>query len=99
MSTQHHGESARQSELFRKLQQQNDGTRQREWPHGRVSGDDDGELALAISSDAATGLVRMDFGKPVAWMAMSPDDAVALAQLLIRHARAISKEPLRVVLN
>ncbi len=81
------------------LQEQKDRTRQRQWPEGRLNGDDDGELAFAIGPDETGTLVMLDFGKPVTWTAMPPQQAVELAQLLIRHARAIAKEPLRVILH
>lgn len=45
-----------------------------------------------------SGVVVVDFGKGVTWLAISPQDAIALAQSLIKHARAISKEPLTVQL-
>jgi hypothetical protein len=40
-------------------------------------------------------LVRIDFGKPVLWLAMPPEQAVALAESLIGHALALKKRPVQ----
>lgn len=55
------------------------------FPDGRLDNTDEGELQLAVSSDGK-GLVRIDFGKPVAWFAMSANEAKGLAALLMQHA-------------
>jgi hypothetical protein len=55
---------------------------QRAWPEGRVSGDDDGELAFAVGPHPEQELVVIDFGKPVEWTAMPPQQAIELAQAL-----------------
>lgn len=89
----------RNSELFKQLQDQRDGTAVRKWPEGRISGSDDGEIAFEISSDSDANIVKVDFGKPVEWVGMPPKTAIELAQLLIKHARAISKESIRIVMN
>lgn len=107
MSLQHHGEgmSPEMRKLFeneqasrQRFQDQVDRRAQRSWSEGRTGPSDDGDLAFAIGSDPATGLVRVDFGKPVEWIGMPAQQAVELAQALIKHARAVSKEPIRIVL-
>src|SRR5687768_3107867 len=100
MSFPHHGEEfEEQSELLKRFQEERDGKAQREFPEGRLSGDDDGSLTFKIGADAEKGVVAIEYSKPTVWVAMPPQQAVELAQLLIKHARSISKEPLRVVLN
>lgn len=99
MSMPHHGDDPYQSELLKMFQQQQNGTSQRKWPDGRLSGDDDGSIAFKVGGDPDKNLVVVDFGKPVTWTAMSPADAVQFAQMLIRAARAVSTEPIRIVLN
>ena len=99
MSLSHHGDKPPQSELLKQFAEQLKGNATRKWPEGRLDGTDDGQLVYKVGSDPETGLVKIEFGKPVAWMAMSPQDAVNLAQSLIKHARSISKEPIRIVLN
>lgn len=56
------------------------------FPHGKLNKDDEGELRLAIGI-TRNGLVRIDFGKPVAWLAMTKADAVEFAGVLLKHAR------------
>lgn len=98
MSMPHHGERD-ESELMKLFRQQQDGTVKREWPEGRVGPTDDGQIVFMASADPETNLVKLDFGKPVAWVAMSPQQAVEIAQSLIKQARSISKEPIRIAIN
>jgi hypothetical protein len=57
----------------------------RRYPHGRLSGDDDGEIAIGIASDLENKVVRMKFGKPVAWLAMDKDTAIVMLTNLAKH--------------
>lgn len=57
-----------------------------EYPDGKLSPDDEGGLAMGVGHVA--GRVKVQFPKPVAWIALRPEEAVALAQLLIDHAKA-----------
>ena len=54
------------------------------FPDGKLNQTDEGELRMAVSS--TNGLVRIDFGKPTAWVAFSANQAKELAALLLRHA-------------
>lgn len=54
------------------------------FPKGKLNKTDEGELRMAVSS--ANGLVRIDFGKPVAWVAFPANQAKELAALLMQHA-------------
>ena len=56
-----------------------------EHPDGRLNKDDAGALAFAVGVEA--GRVVLRFPKPVAWMGMTGDEALELAQLLLRHAK------------
>jgi len=56
------------------------------FPDGKQNADDEGELRVAIAIDRPNNVVRMDFGKPVAWLSIGPHDARQLALLLLRHA-------------
>lgn len=107
MSFQHHSEGM--SPEFRKLfddqqaarqrlQEQIDGRARRTYSSGRIGATDDGDLAFAVGPHPDKELVCIDFGKPVEWVAMQPQQAIELAQSLIKQARAISTEPLRIVL-
>lgn len=55
-------------------------------PMGQISDDDEGGLKMAVAYDKLDGLVRIEFGKPVAWLALPPPDAMQLARLLAKHA-------------
>lgn len=87
------------SKLMQQFHDIKEGRAARQWPNGRLSGDDDGETVFKIISDSEKELVRIEFPKPVEWLAMTPQDAIKMAQLLIQHARAISKEPIRISLH
>jgi hypothetical protein len=54
------------------------------YPNGKLNGDDEGELLLAIAP--IDGVVRMEFGSPVAWMGLYPANARAMAQALLAAA-------------
>ncbi len=56
-----------------------------EYPDGRMNANDEGAIAFAVGVEA--GRVVLRFPKPVAWMGMSGDEALELAQLLIQHAK------------
>jgi hypothetical protein len=56
-----------------------------EHPNGKLNVDDAGAIAFAVGVEA--GRVVLRFPKPVAWMGMTGDEALELAQLLIRHAK------------
>ena len=108
MAFQHHndGMSPELRKLFEsemaareRFKDQVDGVAQRKWSDGRVGPDDDGDLAFTIRSDQDRHLVFLDFGQPVEWVGMPPHQAVELAQTLIKHARAVSTEPIRIVIN
>ncbi len=57
-----------------------------EFPDGKISDDDEGELRLAVTGDQRTGNVIIDFGKPVVWMALPAEQAVGLAEVIAKQA-------------
>lgn len=69
------------------------------FPAGKVSTVDEGEVRFAIGERDAN--VIIDFGTPVVWLQMPPEQAVAMAQLLIAKARVVARrqgKPLTVTL-
>lgn len=95
----HHGDEQQElSELMKRFKEQKDRTAKREYPAGRVSADDDGAIAYMVSCDA-TKVIRIDFNKPVAWVGLGPKEAIQLAQSLIKFARDISTEPIKIDLH
>lgn len=99
----HHEDYERNSELVNELRKRFDaereGSAQREFPEGRLSGDDDGSITFKIGADPEKNVVAIEFSKATLWVAMPPQQAVDLAQQLIRYARSISKEPIKVVIH
>jgi hypothetical protein len=58
-----------------------------EYPQGRLGPDDAGALPMAISQ--RDGKVVIEFPKPVSWIGFTGDDAMEIAQILMKHARAV----------
>jgi len=81
MSSSHHG-SQEQRELLKRLMDQGNGTSKREYPDGRLSGDDEGTLAYAIAADLRHQIIRIEFNKPVDWLGLDKDSAEALRDKL-----------------
>lgn len=44
----------------------------------------EGDLGLEVS--CGPGVVKLDFGKPVRWIALPPDEALALSVILAEYA-------------
>ena len=58
------------------------------FPDGKMDPTDEGELKLMISHSADNKIIRLDFGKPTAWIGLPKEHAVQLAMLLLQHAGA-----------
>lgn len=58
-------------------------------PQGRLNADDQGGLRMAIAADPLNSIVRVEFGKPVAWLGLDRATALALADNLRKHASAL----------
>ena len=70
------------------------------FPDGKIHETDKGEIQFGIAGDEERELVHLDFGeKPIAYVSMKPDEAVAVAQALIRHARKVSKTPITITIH
>lgn len=54
------------------------------FPQGKAMPGDEGELALRVGS--AVGKVFIDFGKPVAWVGMTAEEARSFANLILKKA-------------
>ena len=57
---------------------------------GKLTPHDEGGIQFAVGSKDRK--VVINFGTPVAWLGMPPEQAVELAQLLISHARQVARE-------
>lgn len=89
MSIQHH--SPEESEAQKRLLEEFLRTAERKWPHGRISGDDDGETAFAIAADPRNKIVRIQFTKPMDWLGLDAKSARHLAKLLTEKADEIER--------
>lgn len=56
------------------------------FPQGKMDDTDEGEIGIVITYDKLNGVVRIDFGKPVAWLGLPPQGATELAHLLLKCA-------------
>lgn len=59
------------------------------FPYGKAGSSDEGELRMALASDYTNGIVRIEFGKPVAWLGLPSQEARELARLLVSKADEI----------
>lgn len=57
-----------------------------QFPYGKADADDEGELRMAVASDHGNGIVRIVFGKPIAWLGLPSQKARGLAAMLIEKA-------------
>jgi len=60
-------------------------------PYGQIDESDEGELQLAITPDRQSGIVRIEFGKPIKWLGLSSRDARDVAALLIQKAEEVER--------
>jgi hypothetical protein len=57
-----------------------------EFPEGKLNPSDEGALKMAVGYDPLNGVVHIEFGTPVAWLGLPPDNAIEFALLVMRHA-------------
>jgi hypothetical protein len=61
------------------------------YPRGKADADDEGELRMALAADHANGIVRLEFGKPIAWLGLPSGEARQLAKLLTEKADELDR--------
>jgi len=59
----------------------------RNYPRGKLSADDEGQLCIAVTVKDKTLIV--DFGKPVAWIGLDKATALALAETIKRRCNEL----------
>lgn len=59
-----------------------------DFPRGKFSQDDEGQLTLGVGVKDRTLII--DFGKPVAWVGLDYFSAVQFAQTILRRAEEIA---------
>lgn len=60
-----------------------------QFPEGQLNDDDEGEIRIAIGS--TEGKVVMDFGKPVAWIGFTPEQARDASELLLKQIEVLEQ--------
>jgi hypothetical protein len=55
-----------------------------EFPDGSLGSHDEGELTIGVTHDK-NGLVHVNFGKPIEWFALLPEQALELANAILSH--------------
>lgn len=65
------------------------------YPEGKLTKQDEGAIQFGVS--AKDGKVVLDFGKPVAWIGMNPQQAADLAADLFKWARLAGMQKGEVV--
>lgn len=63
-----------------------------QFPYGKADEQDEGELRMALAADRKNGIVRILFGKPIAWLGLPSTEARALAALLIEKADELDQQ-------
>ncbi len=59
------------------------------FPDGKINKDDEGEIRILVGREKDKNLVVIRFGTPVAWLALKPNQAIAVGNMLIKHAKAL----------
>ena len=65
-----------------------------DYPFGAYGPNDEGAISFGVGSDVVNERVLIDLGKPVRSMAMTPEQAITLAESLMKHARRATRRPL-----
>lgn len=60
-----------------------------DFPEGKLTPTDEGAVQFAIGDK--DGKVVLDFGTPVAWVGMTPQQAADLAATLFKHAKEAAR--------
>jgi hypothetical protein len=59
----------------------------KDFPRGKLNKDDEGGLKIAIHQEG--DVVRIDFGKKIAWIGLPPTEAITFANIITSHAMEI----------
>ena len=57
-----------------------------DFPEGKLNEDDEGGLVMSIGYDSKKNVVVINFGTPVMWVGMAPEQAIEFANLIIANA-------------
>jgi hypothetical protein len=91
MSISHHSENPGEREALNRFLSQLAGSTERGWPEGRISGEDDGATAYAIAADPRRQVILIRFPKPMDWIGLGINDAMALRNKLDEKINELTK--------
>jgi hypothetical protein len=60
-----------------------------EFPRGKLNADDEGAIRLGVTH--SQGNVVIEFGTPVKWIGLPPEQAMDLARAIMQHAGEAAK--------
>lgn len=60
------------------------------YPAGKLRASDEGAIQFAVGEK--DGKVVIDFGTPVAWLGMTPQEAADIASAILRKAREVGRK-------
>lgn len=60
-----------------------------EFPEGKISKDDQGELRVVISADRKSKIVKIYFGKSVDWLGLPKHEALKWAKVIKEKAEEL----------
>ena len=68
----------------------------REYPKGRINGEDDGAHTYGIATDPKSNRVIINFFKPIVWIGLDAESGMNLLMGLARHLSNISGKVISV---
>lgn len=60
-----------------------------QYQNGKMNADDQGQIAMGVGIE--NGRVVVSFPIPVTWVALPPDQAIALANAILANARKLTQ--------
>lgn len=103
MSASHHGafpdrqktvvDLARHAALMERFESQVNGTAKRQYSQGRISGDDDGDLAIAMTTDLKKHIIMIRFGQPTEWIGLGLREAQEIRDMLTARIMELKGTP------
>jgi hypothetical protein len=62
----------------------------KQYPHGKLNPEDRGELAVGVRVEK--GMIVVDFGTDLSWVALTPESAIEFATVLLAKANAMLRQ-------
>jgi len=53
-----------------------------QFPRGKINRLDEGQIKFAMAADHETETILINFGKPIAWLGMTADEAIDISNAL-----------------